>query len=76
MEGIVLKAMKHKKIPEFEGFPISYLLAWGFVMYLFELDKSIMNRSLVASMDFIYKEADKDLTSWRELCPIDVPKFS
>ena len=43
------------------------------VMFLFELDKSILNKSLVASMDFIYKEADKDIESWRDLVPFDVP---
>ena len=42
------------------------------VMFLFELDKSILNKSLVASMDFIYKEADKDIESWRDLVPFDV----
>ena len=42
-------------------------------MMIFEWDKTILNKSLVASMDFIYKEADEDLKSWRELVPIDLP---
>jgi hypothetical protein len=30
-------------------------------MYLFELDKDILNKSLVGSMDYIYKTADEPL---------------
>ena len=45
-------------------------------MYLFELDKSILNKSLVASMDFIYKESDKDVKSWKEFIPVDVPNLN
>ena len=73
IEGIFVLLQKFKKIPQFEAFNIVYLLSWGFVMYLFELDKKVLNRSLVASMDFIYKESDKDITSWRELIPVDLP---
>jgi peroxisomal membrane protein 4 len=58
LEGLFVLAQKLKKIPEFEAFNMVYLLSWGFVMFLFELDKSILNRSLVASMEFIYKESD------------------
>ena len=75
VEGIFLWMKKHGHIPNFEGFPISYLLSWGFVMYLFELDKSILNKSLVASMDFIYKESDKDVKSWKEFIPVDLPQW-
>ena len=58
LEGLFVLAQKLKKFPEFEAFNMVYLLSWGFVMFLFELDKSILNRSLVASMEFIYKESD------------------
>jgi peroxisomal membrane protein 4 len=75
VEGIFLKFQKLDIIRNFEGFPISYLLSWGMVMYLFELDKDILNRSLTVSMDYIYKESDKDLKSWRELVPFDIPEF-
>jgi peroxisomal membrane protein 4 len=44
-------------------------------MYLFELDKSILNKSLTVSMEYIYKESDKDLKSWKELVPFDIPEF-
>ena len=44
-------------------------------MYLFELDKTILNKSLVTSMEYIYKDSDKDLKSWRELVPFDIPEF-
>ena len=50
-------------------------MSWGLVMYLFELDKTILNKSLVTSMEYIYKDSDKDLKSWRELVPFDIPEF-
>ena len=59
-----------------EGFPFAYVLAWGLVMYLYELDKKILNRSLVSSMEYIYKESDGDLASWRDLLPLDILKLS
>ena len=71
----MIKLQNLGTIPQFEGFTIAYLLAWGFVMYLFELDKSILNKSLVASMEFIYKDSDKKLESWRELVPFELPQF-
>jgi len=38
-------------------------------MFLFEKDKQVLNRSLVASMDYIYKGSDDDLESWWDLIP-------
>ena len=72
LEGIVAKLQKLRIIPQFEGFTLTYLLVWGLVMYLFELDKSILNKSLVASMDFLYKESDKDVEHWTDFVPVDV----
>ena len=57
------------EIKLFDMFPFAYMLAWGVVMYLFERDKLILNRSLVASMDYIYKGSDQDLKSWKDLLP-------
>ena len=42
-------------------------------MFLFELDKSLLNRSLVSSMEFIYHTADEDLKKWTDIVPFDVP---
>ena len=75
IEGIFLKLQKLDIIRTFEGFQFSYLMSWGLVMYLFELDKTILNKSLVTSMEYIYKDSDKDLKSWRELVPFDIPEF-
>lgn len=50
-------------------------MSWGLVMYLFELDKTILNKSLTTSMEYIYKDSDNDLKSWRELVPFDIPEF-
>ena len=63
------------KIPPIQAFKYVYVLVWASVMFLFELDKSILNKSMTVSMDFIYKDSDKDLTSWTELFPFDVPEF-
>ena len=74
LEGIYVKMHKHHNIaPKFDGFKVGYLLTWGLVMYLFELDKGILNRTMVTSMLFIYKESDEDLKSWKDLVPIDLP---
>ena len=48
-------------IPEFKAFNYVYVLVWACVMYLFEKDKSILNKSMTVSMDFIYKDSDEDL---------------
>ena len=72
-EGIYVKIHKIFSIaPKFDGFKVSYMLTWGLVMFLFELDKSILNHTMCVSMDFIYKDSDKDLESWKELVPIDL----
>ena len=73
VEGLFVLAKKLKAIPDVKGFNVIYILSWGLVMFLFELDKTILNRSLVASMDFIYKESDKDVESWRDFVPFDLP---
>ena len=49
------------------------MITWAFVMYLFELDKSILNQSMISSMDFIYRDSDQDFNSWRELIPFEIP---
>ena len=57
-------------------FDITYTFTWGCVMYLYELDKNILNGSLVSSMNFLYKNSDKPLESYKELIPIDIPGVS
>ena len=76
LEGIYVKLHKIFEItPKFDGFKVSYIITWGLVMYLFELDKSILNRTMCISMDFIYKDSDKELESWEELVPVDLSLF-
>ena len=58
IEGIIVKLMKEKYIPKYEGFNVTYTLIWGLVMFLFELDAKILNRSLSSSMVFLYKNSD------------------
>ena len=54
-------------------FNVTYTIIWGFVMYLYELDKKVLNGSLVSSMNFLYKNSDKPLTNYKELIPFDLP---
>ena len=61
LEGIFLKLVKLGYFPDKNYFTPTYLLVWGLVMSLYELDKKILNRSLVSSMDFLYKESDQPL---------------
>ena len=75
IEGIFLKFQKMKIIKEFDAFKFVYVIVWGCVMYLYEKDKSILNRSMTVSMDFIYKESDEDLTCVTQLIPFELPKF-
>ena len=76
VEGIALKLMKEKYIPNVEnGFSMSYTLIWGLVMFLFELDAKILNRSLSSSMVFLYKNSDQPLKNMTDLIPFDMPNF-
>lgn len=59
LEGIYVKLHKvFSMTPLFDGFKVGYVITWGLVMYLFELDKTILNRTMCISMDFIYKDSD------------------
>ena len=58
IEAVFVHLKKRNGVNNFEGFPITYIIVWGRVMFLFELDKSLLNRSIVSSMDFIYKDSD------------------
>ena len=73
IEGFYIRLQRLKIIPEFKAFNFVYVLVWSCVMYLFEKDKSILNRSMTVSMDFIYKDSDADLENWRQLIPFELP---
>ena len=74
VEGIFLKLMNLGYLPKVEGFHATYTIVWGLVMFLFELDASILNGSLVSSMNFLYKNSDTPLRNYSELIPFDIPK--
>ena len=57
-------------------YPVFASVVWGVVMFLFEYDKSVLQQSLVSSMEFIYKESDEPLGDWRELVPVHIPPMS
>ena len=73
LEGFWLKLSKDGYLPQSEMFQMTYTIIWGVVMYLYELDKKILNGSLVSSMEFLYKNSDTPLGSYKELIPFDVP---
>ena len=75
VEGVYVKLQKLKIIPTFQAFNVVYIFVWASVMYLFEKDKSVLNKSMMVSMEFIYKDSDKDLESWTDLIPIEMPAF-
>lgn len=41
-------------IPRFDFFPLLAALSWGLVMFLFDRNKSSLQKSLTSSMDFLY----------------------
>lgn len=75
IEGFYMKLQKMNIIPHFKAFNAVYVLVWACVMYLFEKDKTILNKSMTVSMDFIYKDSDVDLSSLTQLIPFELPEF-
>ncbi len=57
------------------GFPLTSMLVWGVVMFLFEYKPKSLQNSLTSSMDFIYKESDK-FNNWRDFIPFYVPELN
>jgi peroxisomal membrane protein 4 len=67
--------VSEKYFPQFKlGFPITSLLVWGVVMFLFEYKPHALQHSLKNSMDFIYKESNGH-NGWRDFIPFYIPKF-
>ncbi len=60
-------------LPNINAYPLLSAIAWSLVMFLFEDDPSILQNSLASSMQFLYKESDKDLEKWTDLIPFEVP---
>lgn len=56
------------------GFTLTSMTVWGIVMFLFEYNSKILQNSLTASMDFIYKESDRKYESILDLIPFYIPK--
>ena len=57
-----------------DGFPLTSMLVWGIVMFLFEHKPNSLQGSLLSSMKFIYKESD-NYSDWRDFIPFYIPKF-
>lgn len=60
-------------IPQIKFFPILAALSWGFVMYLFEDNRSTLQGSLASSMQFIYNES-RQISGWTDFVPIYIPE--
>jgi peroxisomal membrane protein 4 len=50
------------------SFTILNTLSWGFSLYLFELDSSVLQNSLTSSLVYLYKDSDK-WNGWRHCVP-------
>ena len=51
------------------AFPLMAAMCWGLVMWLFTVDKSILQSSLTSSMQFLYIESNHKLKTLLELIP-------
>ena len=51
------------------------VLIWGLVMYLFERDKSTLQRSLTSSMTFLYHDSDRRPTDLLSFVPLSLPEY-
>ena len=55
------------------GFTLTSMTVWGIVMFLFEYNSKLLQSSLTASMNFIYKESDKKYESILDFIPFYIP---
>lgn len=62
-------------LPNRNVYPLLAAVCWGLVMFLFEDDPSNLQNSLASSMQFLYKESDKDYEKWTDFLPLEVPGF-
>ena len=73
LSGANIYCEKYNK--NLNGYPITTMLVWGIVMFLFENNPESLQGSLLSSMKFIYKESDR-YSSWRDFIPFYIPKFN
>ena len=69
-----MSLQKAKVIPETNAFSTVSIIVWGIVMFLFERDKTTLQRSLSSSMTFLYHDSDQT-NGWRDFVPFYVPEF-
>ena len=74
LSGILNEARKAKIFPEPSKFGYISVITWGIVMFLFERDKKVLQRSLASSMTFLYHDSDAPLTNYWDLVPINLPE--
>ena len=48
-------------------------VAWGVIMFLFALNRKLIQNSISSSMEFIYEESNLPYGGWRELVPFKIP---
>lgn len=74
MEGSAKRFQNMGLIPQVpHAFEIITVLVWGVVMFLFDEDPVVLQRSLTSSMDFLYTESNQPVTSWKEFVPFYIP---
>lgn len=57
----------------YNGFTITSMTVWGIVMFLFEYNSKKLQGSLASSMDFIYKDSDRQYESILDFVPFYIP---
>lgn len=74
LEGSAKRFQKQGILPVVpHSFEIITIIVWGIVMFLFDEDSSVLQRSLTSSMDFLYTESNAPVTSWKEFVPFYIP---
>lgn len=69
----VSNMISDKYMNGWSGFTLTSMTVWGIVMFLFEYNPKILQSSLTASMNFIYKESDKKYENILDLIPFYIP---
>ena len=59
---------KSKLFPQRSLFTLLAMLCWGTVMYLYSIDRDVLQNSLQSSMEYLYDESEY-YCSWKDFIP-------
>ncbi len=64
-----LKILQNKNIlPRFEMFIFLTVISWGLVMFIYKIDRKVLQKSLMKSMDYLYSNSEK-IQGWTDFVP-------